>query len=149
MPPALAPALSPKLTAPTPAPAPKPPAPAPHPSKLTAPAPVPAPPPKPAIKASALPDLDSVGACEDQRLRLEALIKLFYTTAPRIAVVKEAKALDTKCFDKKQLMRLAMVAIPAACAINDKAAVSRFYALAPSASVANLCPKLLARDQAQ
>jgi hypothetical protein len=82
--------------------------------------------------------------CQAETTRLEALIAGHYSMTPA-AIVRAAQGLSTTCFSNKQLTRLLMISIPAACALDQKATVLRFYALAPSTVLLNQCKKYLVR----
>lgn len=96
-------------------------------------------------RSEKFPNLDNVGVCVNQRTRLEKLIASSYTAPPR-RILQDANSLNAQCFDAKQLMRLAMVAVPAACKLDNKAAALRFYSLSPSPSISSKCPALIATE---
>lgn len=106
-------------------------------------------PARPAPAKKELPDIDKLGTtpapdCAAQSSKLEELIRSSYSMTPD-AIVRTTKALTISCFNNKQLTRLLMVAIPAACTLNQESAVLRFYALAPSGPLRGKCEKYLAR----
>jgi hypothetical protein len=158
-----APALPPESTSPkipetAPAVAPAP----------TTPAPKIASKPAPAMQAKPakpdLPDLDVIGTksppaaavpagpstkdpavCADQAAKVDAFVARAYAM-PAAAAMKTAGALGTSCLDANQRFRLALVAIPIACSLDDRASVTRFFNLAHSESLRTRCKKLLISD---
>jgi serine/threonine-protein kinase len=98
--------------------------------------------PQAAPAAAVEPTTTAPEVCADQAAKVDAFISRSYSMAAA-AAVKAARALDTSCLDAKQRLRLALVAIPIACSINDRASVMRFFKLAPSESLRARCKQLL------
>jgi serine/threonine protein kinase len=84
--------------------------------------------------------------CTEQYSKLKAFIDRSYSLSSK-QVVQQAKALRVSCLDELQLSRLATLAIPAACTLNDEPSVIRFYTLARSPRTRSLCRKYLAPDE--
>ena len=80
--------------------------------------------------------------CANQSEKMEQFIVRSYSLNAR-AILAAAETLNTKCLDRKQRLRLALVVIPAACSLDDKAAVLSYYDLAESALPRRSCPRYL------
>jgi serine/threonine protein kinase len=98
--------------------------------------------PAPRAQAAVTPAGDDV-PCDEQAAKADAFISRAATMSPA-AAMKVARALGTVCLDSNQRFRLALVTIPIACSINDRASVTRFFNLASSESLRARCKKFLA-----
>ena len=124
-----------------------PPAPSPSPAASSAqPQATAASPPTPA-KAAERADLSSdLGElCGDQKAKFEHITKNAASLSAA-GLIAAARPLSKGCFNRNQRTVLALLAIQAACGINDKAAVLHFYAFADNTALLARCPKFLADD---
>jgi len=95
--------------------------------------------------AAAQPTTKAPAVCADQTAKVDAFLSRAYAM-PAAAALKAAQALGTSCLDGNQRFRLALVVIPIACSLGDRASVTRFFNLSQSESLRARCKKLLASD---